>query len=496
MLTRYLLPYLKVACSVAAIACASQPALAETLEEAILKAYETNPTLVGTRALVNVSDERVTQAQAAYGPSVSLSASHDYTYSNTTVGGGTFSEGGWGTSGSVGLQQPLFTSGLLAAELDQAEAARLSVRQQLRNAQQQMLLDVVGAYVSVQRDIELYDVASDIYELLLEQRNATRARFNLRDATAPDVEQTENRLQLAAGRVVLARSNLEQSATRYRNVTGAYPEDLAAPPPLPGLPTLGELYRIAEANNPEILSAQFAELSSRADVASVRAARGPQVDGTVIASRSPLTPFENSRYVERIVAGVSMSVPLYSGGLLTSRVREAVQNNLAQQQLVEQTRRDVRESLANEWNTLRAAQDALPRYLAAVTAAQSAIAGVREQERAGLRTLRDLLDVTNDLLTARTSAVQAEADLYFRRAGVLRQAGLLTIDLFADRGEYDPESYDPGLAGFAGLPFGPLVEPLDRLLLNKSVKEADVTVEADAEYERGEMLPSPLEPLN
>lgn len=483
-------------CSAVALAFASQPVMADTLEEAIVQAYETNPTLVGTRALVNAADEVVTQAEAAYGPTLTANARHEYTTSTTHFGSGSFTESGWGTSAAATLAQPLFSSGFLAAQVDGAEATRLNVREQLRRAQQSLMFDVVSAYVAVRRDLELYDVSSDIYSLLLEQRNATRSRFNLRDATQPDLEQTENRLQLAAGRLVEARAAVEASAARYRNVVGEYPENLTAPPPLPALASLEQLYRTAETNNPQIRAAYFAELATRADVAAARGAIGPQVDGSVVASRSPLSAFENSRYVEQVVAGVSVTVPLYTGGLASSRVREALENNVAQQMFVEQTRRDVRELLANQYNLLLAAQGALPRYQAAVAAAQSAIDGVRAQERAGLRTLRDVLDVTNDLLTARTNAAQVEAEFYARQAGVLRDAGLLTIDLFADRGEYDPDSYSPAKASLAGLPLGPLIEPLDNVLLNDSVDLYDVLAESDWEYEEGAALPNPLEPLD
>src|SRR3546814_4338079 len=63
-----------------------------------------------------------------------------------------------------------------------------------------LILDVVNAYVSLQRDIQLYGVALDIYLLLRQQRDVIAERYRLRDSTAPDVDQTNNRLELAAGR--------------------------------------------------------------------------------------------------------------------------------------------------------------------------------------------------------------------------------------------------------------------------------------------------------
>jgi len=364
----------------------------------------------------------------------------------------------------------------------------------VRDATQQLLLDVIGAYLSVRRDAALYGVASETYELLLQQRNLTLARLNLRDATAPDVDQTSNRLELAAGQLIASRSALEVSAAAYRSLVGSYPEDLAAPPPLPPLPTLEELYASAEVSNPRILSQRHIADASRAQLAGARAARGPQVTADVNAGRLNSSPYENTNYSEQVTAEVRFEVPLYSSGRLVSRVREGIQRSIAAEQSVEDTRRQVRELLASDWNRLHSAEQELPRYQAAVAAAQRAVEGVKRQETAGIRTLRDVLDVTNDLFNARTAEVRAQVALYFRHASVLSSAGLLTIDMLGGSNAYDPDSYDPALADLAGMPSRLLIDPIDRVLLNDWAEPAGVEIESDNEYEPGERLVSPLVP--
>lgn len=453
------------------------PAQAEGLREAVARAYENNPDLAGNRALTRAADEIVTQAESTYGPSLSVSARHEYTLRRTALGGDSVEDEGFGTTASATLSQPLFTSGRLAASLDGARAGRMIARENLRASSQQLILDVVDAYVSLQRDIALYGAAVEIHELLRQQRDVTFSRFRLRDATQPDVDQTTNRMQIAAGRVVAARAAVEASAARYRNLVGRYPDRLEPLPPLAVPPAIEPLYRQAEASNPAIAAATFTEQRSRAAVAAARAEMGPQVNAFATAERAPLTPFQNIRRTESLVAGVGLSMPLYSGGQLSAALREAIERNAADRQFLEQARRDVRETLATDWHLLQAASEALPRYEAAVRAAESAVQGVKRQETAGLRTLRDVLEVTNDLLTARTSEVQTRAELYIRKAAVLRDAGLLDIDVFAGQPAYDPDSYRPQGSGLAGLPLRPVLEPIDRLLLNSRVPPARVDVE-------------------
>lgn len=484
-----------LAASALALVLGAVPARAETLAEAVADAYANNPNLELSRALERASRELVTQARAVYGPSLDVTARHRYTFNRTTIEDGpTFEQQGFGTSGTVALSQPLFASGRLAANVDNARANALSAREDTRAASQQLILDVIGAYVSVRRDIELYAIAVDTYELLTQQRDLTQSRYDLRDATAPDLDQIGNRAELAAGRLIQARADLESSAAAYRNLTGEYPDVLAPPPPLPPLPGIDELYESVELYNPELQSQQFFETATRAQVASARAAMGPQVVADLTGGRSPASPYDNSSYEEQLTAGVTMSVPLFRGGALSARVRETEQRNLAAQQAVEQVRRDVREGLATDYNRLRSAERALPRFESAVAAAQRAVEGVQQQETAGIRTLRDVLDVTNDLFNARSNLATAEAERYFRHASVLRQAGLLTVDLFAPGQEYDYNAYRPDGAGAAGLPLRPLVSALDSILLNRGVEDAGVEVESDTGYATGEALAYPLEP--
>ncbi|HKR93104.1 TolC family protein, partial [Novosphingobium sp.] len=241
-------------------------ARADTLEQALSAAYENNPSLQGSRALAGAADEGLVQARAAYGPSLNVDIRHEFTAAR--IRGTAFSSetDGFGTSAALTLSQPVFTSGRLAANVDAASAAKMVEREKLRTAGQQLILDVVNAYVSLQRDIELYSVAVENYDLLLQQRDVIAARYRLRDSTQPDLDQTNNRLELAAGRVIGARSTVEASAARYRNLVGTYPEALAPPPALPNLPNLEVLYGEVETHNPTLAAAKFTEARSRAVV--------------------------------------------------------------------------------------------------------------------------------------------------------------------------------------------------------------------------------------
>jgi len=455
---------------------------AETLEDALTAAYRNNPSLEGARDLSRAADEGVVQTRGAYGPTLSLSAQHEYTEARIRGGLTSSQDDGFGTTVELALSQPLFTSGRLSAAVDAATANSLAVRAKLEEANQQMISDVVTAYVFLQ--------------LLLRQRDQTLSRYRLRDSTAPDVDQTLNRLELAAGRVISSRADVLVSAARYRNLVGRYPDSLSPLPALPNLPVLETLYAQAETYNPTLAASRFAETASRAAVATARAEMMPQVSGYASALRAPITPYQNRYRQESVSVGVRMNMPLYTGGQMSSALRAAKDRNLADQQFVEQARRDMRERLAADWSRLEAIGGSLPRFDAAVAAAERALDGVERQETAGIRTLRDVLDVTNDLLSARTAAVQARSDAYALHVAVLRDAGILRIDMFSRDRADDPNMRPRGQSKAAGLPLRPLLEPLDRLAQTASVPKARVQLEYALEFEGLKGKEVPLQPVS
>lgn len=465
-----------------AIGCLSglAEARAETLQEALNSAYARNPELEAQRALERASVQVVRQAKSAYGPTLSANAAVRYAYYERQTAQGRGGNDSFGSDLSLELSQALFTSGRLSARLDEARAGRQVARESLRAQGQQVIADVIIAYVQLRRDLLLYGVAIEIRGLLQRQHDASSARLRLHDATAPDVDQTENRLEIAAANVMRARASVVAAAARYRNVVGHFPEHIEALPELPSLPPIQELYLTAETSSPEFGVARYSELATRASLAAARADQGPVVASEVVGRRGPVSSLEPAYRTRTVTAGVTLSMPLYNSGLTLARIREAVERNRAAQQQVEQVRRDIREGIASNLEYADAAEQALPRYRAAVFAAERAVVGVDKQERAGIRTLRDVLDVTNDLLSARTEAARAEADLYLSKARVLRAAGLLEPQMFALSMPLQP---DRGSGrDLAGLPLGAILESVDRLLISDGVKGARPEREGDTYY--------------
>ncbi|HEY5218047.1 MAG TPA: TolC family protein, partial [Pseudolabrys sp.] len=263
------------ALAVAAIACAALPVAAtqargETLESALMQAYQNNPTLNSQRASVRATDEGVPQALSGYRPKVTVTASGgEQSLSNTTkTSGGTGStpatyltNSGYNAPYGAGatVTQTIFNGFQTANKTRQAEAQVQAARATLRVIEQTVLLNAVTAYMNLLRDSAIFDLQRRNVEVLQEQLRQTRDRFNVGEVTRTDVAQSESRLAAGRSQVLTAESNFKASGATYRQVIGSNPGKLT-----PGTPVdrfspqnLATAIGFASATHPAVTTAQY-----------------------------------------------------------------------------------------------------------------------------------------------------------------------------------------------------------------------------------------------
>ena len=116
---------------IAVIAGMGAPAWADTLQEALALAYQTNPSLLAQRANQRALDESIVQARAGLRPSVDVTASANYTHDFSDAAAGNRSSDSGGVS--VGLSQMLWSGGRIGHGIGAAEAGILAWRENLRD---------------------------------------------------------------------------------------------------------------------------------------------------------------------------------------------------------------------------------------------------------------------------------------------------------------------------------------------------------------------------
>ena len=357
----------RLTASALVLACLAVPSAAgaETLADAIVLAYQSNPSLQAQRAAVEVSNETYVQARAQLGPRVDVNASAEY----AEFRGQVFQQGnpntphlaGRTTQGSVTLSQLLYSGGRAKAAINAAEADVLSQREQLRQAQIQLIQQVISAYTSVRRDQQILDVYTDTLAALRRQLDQTNAEFSVRQVTQTDVDITLGRVAVARTNVANAAAQLEISRSQYLAVVGQNPGELAPEQELDDLPvSIDAAFDQAEAHNPQVLGAQFGEEAAGFRVTEAKRQYLPTIQAQLSGSQGPYVPYEPELgRQDAVTAVVSLSQPIYTSGLFASQVRQALaQENQARDQ-VEINRRAAIQAVSQSWSQLIAARTAL-----------------------------------------------------------------------------------------------------------------------------------------
>lgn len=410
---------------------------AQTMDAALARAYVGNPTLNAERASVRITNENVPQALSGYRPRIAASADIGASITDARIPGGGNSTSRLGPRGAgVQIDQTLFDGGKTRSGVSQAESQVLGARAVLRNIEQNVLLEAATSYMNVLRDTAILTLNRNNVEVLDEQVRQTRGRFDAGEVTTTDIAQSQARLSQAQSQAILAESNLKTSVARYRQNVGAEPKQLAPGRPVESLlpKSLPAALNAALTSHPVIIASlhgvDAAELQVKATQADLYPVLG--VRGTVQQR------YDEDRFGDRVTsAGVfgTLIIPIYEGGQVYSRTRQA-KETAGQRRIEVDTQRDtVRAAVVSAWGSNEAAKAQIAAAQSQVRAAETALSGVREEAKVGQRTTLDVLNAQQELVIARSSLVAAQRDRVVASYAALSAIGRLSAETLGLKAE-------------------------------------------------------------
>ncbi|TFV50254.1 TolC family outer membrane protein [Bradyrhizobium niftali] len=405
------------------------PALADTIEAALVRAYQNNPQLNAQRAQVRSTDENVPQALSGYRPKVALTASGGYQYQDqqSALGSNPFFGATAPRAVGVTVNQTLYNGNITANRTRAAESQVSGSREALRSLDQTVLLQGATTYMDYLRDAATLEVQRSNVRVLEQTLKQTRDRFNVGEVTRTDVAQSE--AQLAAGRTqaLTAEANLTTTRANFRRIIGNEPTNLAPGSPVDRfLPaTLAAAVELGLVEHPNVTAAMFGIDVNFLQVKVAEGALLPTVTVQVAAQQAN----EQSLIQYRATSAsaiASANWQLYDGGNSYALIRQS-KENLAQQRLnLETTRDQTRANVVQFWGTLQAGKAQVQSAQAQVTASEIALNGVREEAKAGQRTTLDVLNAQQALVNARVALVTAQHDRVVASYNVLAAIGRLS----------------------------------------------------------------------
>ena len=439
----------KMALGALVAALAAGTASADTLREALVATYATNPTITAQRQALRATDTTVAIARAAGRPQIvaQVGLNRDLTRSGVLDSSGSK---GPTVNGGVDFSLPLFSGGGVSNSIRAARTRVDAGRATLRAVEGDIFTEAVAAYMDVIRDRAIVELNANNVRVLGTNLQSTSDRFEIGDLTRTDVAQSEARLQLARSGLATAQGRLISSEENYRRVIGRHPDALAPPPPLPPLPaTADEAVRIALVDNPDLIAIVRQAVASGYDVRVARAGRMPTVSAVASGNyintlagtpgRNPTT-FEQTRIGTSTAIGLTTRIPLYQGGLPSARIRQA---QAIEGQVLEQvigTERAVIANTRSAFAIYQAAKRAIESNQVAVRANELALEGARAERTVGTRTVIEVLNAEQELLNSQVELVRARRDAYVAGFQLLNSMGQAEAD---DLGLEGGPLYDP-----------------------------------------------------
>ncbi len=178
------------------------PALADTIEAALVRAYQNNPQLNAQRAAVRATDENVPQALSGYRPKVAITGTLGYQYTDTLS-----TQGGSPTqlvrteihgadpprSAGLSVTQTLFNGNQTANKTRAAESQVSGAREGLRVLEESVLLSAATIYMDYLRDAAIVEVQRSNTRVLEQTLKQTQDRFNVGEGDAHATSRSRRR---------------------------------------------------------------------------------------------------------------------------------------------------------------------------------------------------------------------------------------------------------------------------------------------------------------
>jgi outer membrane protein len=431
--------------SACCVALVSQSATlqAETLNDALAQAYRYNPELDAQRATLRATDEGVARANSGYRPDITAQADVGRQKLETRPNfgaSGTTSPRGF----TVQAVQSIFRGFRTTNAVNAAEALVRAGREQLRNVEQQVLLNVVTQYANVVRDQAIVKLRESNLSFVSTELKATQERFAVGEVTKTDVAQSQAAVAQSKSSLDQARANLKSSRALYQQFVGSPPQNLAQPSlGLKLLPKgLEQAIDIGTKENPNVVSSLYNEQAARFQIDEIRGELLP--DAQIEATYTDR--FDSSRQTEETetasIVG-RLNVPIYAGGgEVYARVRQAKQTHLARIQDIETARSQSQSRVAQSWSQLIGFKAQLESDKAEIESNKVALNGVREEEKVGQRTRIEVLNQQLTLLQSQERLENTKREIVVANYTVVSAIGRLNIsEIGATSTVYVPEAH-------------------------------------------------------
>lgn len=405
----------------------SAPLQAMSLSDALDAAVQNDPAVRQSLAQTDADREAGAADRASRLPQLSVSGFGRYsrTESSGVFGQQTDEYPSWGAQ--VEARQALFRLDW-AARGDRVEALDALADAGQRERTQRLLLRVADRYFAVLDAEDALTQRRREAEALEEAYENARDRYEVGQIPRTDLIEAQSRFDLAQAQLLTAERALSDVRDALEETTGHRPEALPRLVPDPSLPEPqpadpADWVEAAMARNPELIAAREELAVAEADARSSRAARMPELDLVARAGVDDSSDFQFGQRVDDQTIGVELSMPIYNGGQLAAREREAEALKRESAAALDRLEGEIRRRTHAAFRAVASARSETRAFARALESAEAAEKATRDGYEAGTRTITDVLDATSRVAQARRDLNRSRYQLLLNLLQLKSEAG-------------------------------------------------------------------------
>jgi outer membrane protein len=389
------------------------PAFAADLIDVYRDALAQDPVYASARLALEANREVLPQARAGTLPNISASSNY---FRNERDSGG--SSSGFNTYGySLSLTQPLFRRQTWIA-VDQADLQVKQAEAVFADVQQNLIVRAAQAYFDVllaQDNVALSGAQKTAFS---EQLAQAKRNFEVGTATIVDSYEAQARYDLAVSKEISDQNDLEIKRQALQQLVGKLNANLAPLKDNVALALPEPANMEAWVSNAETASPVIAQLRNAFEIAKKEVDRNqaghlPTLDlvGSYGDSRSPgfdvFGQQSGTQSTKTAQVGLQLTIPIYQGGGVQSRVRQSLSNREKSAQDLENTKRTVSQNVRQSFLGVKNGVAQVKALEAALVSNQSSLDSTILGKEVGVRTNVDILNAQQQLFQARRDLQQA-----------------------------------------------------------------------------------------
>lgn len=398
---------------------------AEDLQAVYQLATQKDPVVQRAAATRDAAAARIDVSRASLLPTVSLGAEVGRSSRDNLRFSGTNS-----TGANIQARQSLFNWANWQ-NLTRAEKVALQNQTVYDVEVQTLIVRVTTAYFNVLKAKDNLTFVAAEKRSVERQLEQTKQRFAVGLTAITDVHEAQAQFDSVVAREISSENELENAREALREITGQYHEQIAqlntdkfsTSRPTPAIVT--DWVNIAEQNNLTLKAQRIALDVSELDIDLAKSGHLPTLDATASVGITKPSGMERE---DSSSVGISLSVPIYSGGGIEAGVRVAQANYVEVSQALEQSHRSVVRQIRSSFNNVNSQMSQIRALEQAVISAQSALQATEAGFDVGTRTIVDVLLSTRNLFDAQRNLAGARYDYILAQLALKQAAGNLAED--------------------------------------------------------------------